>query len=178
VIVHELGGCAPTPLAHYLKALGILRLVAEQADPEARAWWKGERYFLASHLDQRELIDFFLERYSPTPLVSPWNKGSGFFYASDPALTPCEHSTAKRFEDLRAGIAADRKPLHALEQADRDVRRIKSEAKACCGLIEAFTAGKSNRAGWKRPLPWSIVSQLPPCRLMLHDIWHALPRQL
>lgn len=34
--IHKLDGCAPTPLAHYLKALGILRLVAEQADPNAR----------------------------------------------------------------------------------------------------------------------------------------------
>ncbi len=33
--VHEivLSGCSPIPLANYLKALGILRLVAEQADP-------------------------------------------------------------------------------------------------------------------------------------------------
>jgi len=33
--IHDLNGCAPVPLAHYLKALGILRLVAEQADPGA-----------------------------------------------------------------------------------------------------------------------------------------------
>ncbi len=39
MIVHRLGGCAPTPLANYLKALGILRVVAEQADAEARGWW-------------------------------------------------------------------------------------------------------------------------------------------
>ncbi len=35
-----LSGCAPVPLAHYLKALGVLRLVAEQADPATprHAW--------------------------------------------------------------------------------------------------------------------------------------------
>ena len=32
--LHHLFGCAPTPLAHYLKAIGILRLVAQQADAE------------------------------------------------------------------------------------------------------------------------------------------------
>lgn len=38
--LHRLDGCAPTPLAHYLKALGVLRLVAEQLDPQARGWWE------------------------------------------------------------------------------------------------------------------------------------------
>lgn len=35
-----LSGCAPVPIAHYLKALGVLRLVAEQADPATprHAW--------------------------------------------------------------------------------------------------------------------------------------------
>jgi CRISPR-associated protein Csx17 len=28
-----LAGCTPTPLANYLKALGVFRLVAEQKDP-------------------------------------------------------------------------------------------------------------------------------------------------
>ena len=73
MIVHKLNGCAPAPLAHYLKALGMLRLVAEQADPEARGWWEGERFLLATHLDEDELLGFFLERYEPTPLVAPWN---------------------------------------------------------------------------------------------------------
>ena len=35
VHVHQLRGCAPAPLAHYLKALAILRLVSEQRDPAA-----------------------------------------------------------------------------------------------------------------------------------------------
>ena len=37
--LHHLTGCAPAPLANYLKALGILRPVAEQADPTA--WDRG-----------------------------------------------------------------------------------------------------------------------------------------
>ena len=48
--VHELDGCAPTPLAHYLKALGILRLVAEQADEHARGWWEGNHFRLGVDL--------------------------------------------------------------------------------------------------------------------------------
>lgn len=125
----RLDGCAPTPLAHYLKAIGVLRVVAEQADPDARGWWEGDRFRLATKLDESELIRFFLERYEPTPLVSPWNRDSGFFYAADPGLTPIEKSTAPRFERLRAGVRASRLLLDKLEEADRAVRAIRAEAK-------------------------------------------------
>lgn len=129
MILHKLEGCAPAPLAHYLKALGILRLVSEQADPEARGWWEGERFLLATHLDEDELLGFFLERYEPTPLVAPWNKGSGFFYDNDIGLSPIENSSAPRFEKLRVGIAASRSLLGELSTADQAVRAIKGEAK-------------------------------------------------
>lgn len=84
MILHRLDGCAPTPLAHYLKALGVLRLVAEQLDPEARGWWEGERFLLASHREESDLLDFFLHDYSPSALLTPWNAGSGFFRTWDP----------------------------------------------------------------------------------------------
>ena len=76
--VLELGGCTPEPLMAYLKALGIFRLVAEQKDPGARAWWENDRFMLISALDREALVGFFLEEYKPTPIVSPWNGGSGF----------------------------------------------------------------------------------------------------
>lgn len=87
----HLQGCAPTPLAHYLKALGILRLVAEQKDPDATGSWRNESFVLNSALDEEALLRFFLEEYQPTPIVAPWNGGSGFYYqegkskAMDPA---------------------------------------------------------------------------------------------
>jgi len=84
--IHDLKGCAPTPLAHYLKALGILRLVTEQADPQARGWWEGENFMLATELEQAELLDFILFRYEPTPIFNPWGGRSGF-YGSDSEKT-------------------------------------------------------------------------------------------
>jgi len=129
VRLHRLDGCAPTPLAHYLKALGVLRLVAEQLDPQARGWWEGERFVLASVVEEEQLIQFFLERYEPTPLVSPWNRGSGFYYEGDAALTAIERSTAARFERLRVGVRAARALLDLQVQADETVRAIKAEAK-------------------------------------------------
>ncbi len=128
--IHPLDGCAPTPLAHYLKALGILRLVAEQADNDARGWWDGERFRLATRLSGSELERFFLREYRPTPVVSPWLKGSGFFQKNDPGLHPLEQSVADRFSSFRAGIFAGRTLIEALESADQDVRTIKEEAKS------------------------------------------------
>lgn len=75
----ELPGCTPEPLMAYLKALGTLRLVAEQKDPDARGWWKNDVFWLRSTLDRDGLAKFFLEEYRPTPIVAPWAGGSGFF---------------------------------------------------------------------------------------------------
>ncbi len=80
---HDLTGCAPVPLAHYLKALGILRLVAEQKDPSARLWWEDEHAVLATTLDEDALLHFFADEYQPTPIVAPWNAGSGFYTGHD-----------------------------------------------------------------------------------------------
>ncbi len=78
-----LPGCAPVPLAHYLKALGILRLVAEQADSAAAGCWQRDAFVLHSSLDHDALLDFFLHRYQPTPILAPWNAGSGFYYQEE-----------------------------------------------------------------------------------------------
>lgn len=77
--VHRLDGCAPVPLAHYLKALGVLRLVAEQKDRDARGWWEEDRFRLATRLSREELETFFLCDYEPTPIFNPWGARSGFY---------------------------------------------------------------------------------------------------
>ena len=79
----HLRGCSPTPLASYLKALAIHRLVAEQKDPEARGWWEGEHFVLESALDEAELKAFFLDEFRPTPIIAPWNGGSGFYFREE-----------------------------------------------------------------------------------------------
>jgi CRISPR-associated protein Csx17 len=76
----RLSGCAPAPLARYLKALGIFRLVTQQADPEARGHWRSDDFFLDTSLSRRELLDFFVEDYRPSPLIVPWS-GSNYFKA-------------------------------------------------------------------------------------------------
>lgn len=132
--LHHLVGCAPTPLAHYLKALGILRIVAQQKDPEVRGFWTDQHFCLLTSLDRQALETFFLEEYAPTPFVSPWNKGSGFFAARDKGLTPLETSSARRFAPFREGIRAARVHLVALGQADAAVRLVKAQSKAKKGM--------------------------------------------
>lgn len=80
---HLLTGCTPVPLAHYLKALGILRLVAEQKDPLACGRWRSEYFELRTSLSREELQRFFLEEYRPTPVLAPWNGGSGFYFQEE-----------------------------------------------------------------------------------------------
>lgn len=82
---HPLPGCTPTPLASYLKALAVLRLVAEAGiegggDPEATGLWRDDVFVLRTRLTKEELRAFFLDWYRPTPLVAPWNGGSGFYF--------------------------------------------------------------------------------------------------
>jgi len=95
-----LRGCAPTPLAHYLKALGILRLVAEQKDLNATGYWQNECFILSSALDEAALLRFFLEEYKPTPIIAPWNGGSGFYYQEGKSKEK-DSSTGKK---LKSGI--------------------------------------------------------------------------
>ena len=107
--LHHLTGCAPAPLAHYLKALGILRLVAEQKDSTARGWWKDEAFHLATTLDRAALEHFFLHEYQPTPMFNPWGARSGFYAggsekSSRVALKKIEECSDKRFEHFQTAI--------------------------------------------------------------------------
>lgn len=109
-----LGGCAPTPLASYLKALGILRLLSSHAnhvsgravDPGARGWWEDERFHLRTTLDPDALCQFFSEDYAPSPIIAPWNGGSGFYQADNKdGFGPLSEGTvATRFKSIAEGI--------------------------------------------------------------------------
>jgi len=63
---------------NYLKALGVLRLVAEQKDHNAKGCWRDGVFVLQSNLDENTLLRFFIKEYCPTPIVVPWS-GNDFF---------------------------------------------------------------------------------------------------
>lgn len=110
---HRLDGCTPTPLANYLKALGVLRLLStpannvngEAADSAARGWWETERFHIKTRLDRDALLCFFLKDYAPSPIIAPWNGGSGF-YPNDNKLgiRPIVEARAERFSAYKEAI--------------------------------------------------------------------------
>ncbi|MCS7080143.1 MAG: type I-U CRISPR-associated protein Csx17 [Chloracidobacterium sp.] len=160
--LHVLKGCAPMPLANYLKALGILRLVGEQADPQARGWWDGERFCLLTKLSKEELEAFFLNQYEPTPLLSPWNKGCGFFKANDHGLCPLENSTAHRFKRFRDGIEASRQLLDEISKADAVIRAIKARTK----INKSFQSEEQRQ----------LLESAPTYRNLLQQLWEQLKK--
>jgi len=121
-----LDGCTPEPLMNYLKALGVLRLVSEDSehgDPEARGCWQNDAFVLYSKLDRASLTEFFLNDYKPTPIVAPWNGGSGFYKKWNPqtrrfkerdvveALDAISASTSDRFEPYRKQLMSTKTAL-------------------------------------------------------------------
>jgi CRISPR-associated protein Csx17 len=111
-----LPGCTPTPLAAYLKALGLFRILAQQQpDSCPRAHWQGNTFVLSSSLDRDALRDFILTRYAPSPLVAPWNGGSGFYPKDNTsAIEAIAASSAPRFATYRDTLTAARKAINHL----------------------------------------------------------------
>jgi CRISPR-associated protein Csx17 len=107
-----LAGCAPAPLLHYLKALGIMRLLSDQFDPTVRGAWTTSGFILRTERNRQEILDFFLNHYAPTPIISPWNGSSGF-YPDDKKprelLETLCSITDERFHHYRQTVDAARK---------------------------------------------------------------------
>lgn len=139
----ELLGCTPEPLMSYLKALGILRLVSEQVDSNARGWWKNDVFVLRSSLDGEALVEFFLDNYKPTPILAPWAGGSGFFGKDN-----------RKFVDAIAASSNDRYRLY--RECISDVRAIL----AVHGVTEKPTEDVKARliAQYRHSLPDQFVA--------------------
>lgn len=122
--LHALLGCSPTPLAHYLKALAVLRLVSHQADPQARGFWRDTCFHLATKLSREELLAFFARDYAPTPMLSPWNGGSGFYPKDNQdGIGPMGTAEAPRFACYRAAIAAARALVGDAPESPKDEQK-------------------------------------------------------
>ncbi len=100
-----LAGCNPTPLSSYLKALGVFRLVSEQTCDAVKACWRAEQLVMQTDMEPDALARFFLDEYRPTPILAPWNGGSGF-YPNDnkDGFGPLLKSNAARFQPISAAI--------------------------------------------------------------------------
>lgn len=88
-----LPGCSPQPLLSYLKALGVLRLLAEQ-NGAVRGHWSMGYFVLSGEMDEKSLVSFFLNDYRPTPIVVPWS-GNDFFEVSQKQVVGPRKKTPK-----------------------------------------------------------------------------------
>ena len=76
MIAHRCLGLTSRGLMTYLAALGLAKVISEQADPDVRFGWTGDTFVLRTAVP--DLAEFLVRDYRPTPIVSPWNGGSGF----------------------------------------------------------------------------------------------------
>jgi CRISPR-associated protein Csx17 len=105
-----LPGLRPEPLASYLAGLGLIRVLAEQADRNLAAAWTPEGLAVTTTVE--DIAGWLAGNYEPTPVVSPWNNGSGFGAKDKEPLRVLEGILAhpsSRFDQLRAAIQVARK---------------------------------------------------------------------
>lgn len=145
-----LSGCTPTPLASYLKAIGILRLISsdanhvegQAADSDARGWWEDELFHIRTRLDQTALCSFFLDDYAPSPIIAPWNGGSGFYRKDNKdGFRPLTAETvAKRFRPLAEAIRIASRSIdhHSLAESPKGHAKLE--------LVSALRTELPNRA--------------------------------
>lgn len=69
---------APQPLSAYLAALGLLRMLGTQYAHPVRGAFTPCGFELSGILAE-ELTEFLLERWKPSPVLTPWNNDSGFY---------------------------------------------------------------------------------------------------
>lgn len=119
----RLTACGSRPLLGYLKALGVLQAVSAQADRQCRARWHAGALELRSDLSEEDLKDFLLNGYAPSPVVSPWNGGSGFHPNDNKeAITALEASGDPRFATYQEAIASTRATLAAEGITDKPTK--------------------------------------------------------
>ena len=127
----KLFGCKPEPLAYYLKALGVLRLVVEQGlDPKAKGYWHDNSFILDTSITAEQLLDFFLNEYAPTPIISPWNGGSGFYEETGnkrKILNNIVNSTHERFADYRESIETGDRVIRELGVTKEQIQKDKTK---------------------------------------------------
>jgi CRISPR-associated protein Csx17 len=106
MIRHECPGIRPQPLGSYLAGLGLVRVIGEQADPAATARWADDGLIIDTTV--ADLAEWLVTEYVPTPVLSPWNGGSGFG-AKDKEpkrrLKDLLHSKSPRLDCFRQAIA-------------------------------------------------------------------------
>lgn len=94
-------------LAAHLAGLGLIRVLAEQADRELRCFIDGTSLVVDTSVD--DLAMWLVDAYVPMPVLSPWNEGSGFGAKdkiSKVALDNLRSNRDPRLDPLREAFSA------------------------------------------------------------------------
>ncbi|MEX2580841.1 MAG: type I-U CRISPR-associated protein Csx17 [Verrucomicrobiales bacterium] len=124
-------GCRRNPLIHYLKSLGVVRLIAEQLDETARSSWRDGCLVVHTVKSESEIESFFIDEYRPSPIVVPWS-GSHFFGLTK--VTSPIHRTTPTGTDMLAAFCDPALPQESLDRIQEirtgieDISRIMPEA--------------------------------------------------
>jgi CRISPR-associated protein Csx17 len=97
--------CKTEPFGSALKALGVMKLIGEQKDPDIESYWENGEFRINTVLTKDEITDFFMREYSPTPILAPWLSQSGFWpnYFS-PYMKMIMESGLSRFDSFRNSV--------------------------------------------------------------------------
>lgn len=122
-MVITMRGCNTSTMSRYLKSLGAFSVMAKSLTSTVRASWKDA--YMEIHLDlgkdintEEYVVDHVYREYRPTPILTPWNGGGGFFEgggASSDVLRKVENSTHPQLAVYAQSIRVTRKLLSRLQ---------------------------------------------------------------
>ncbi len=191
-----LTGCPPEPLMNYLKALGVLRIVAEQSDPRAKGSWAPSAFRLDSRHDRVGLVDFFASQYCPTPVLAPWNGDGGFVTeagTSHDTLERILESTSPALARLKTVIDAvrDVPTLRDFRKSRDTVKDLENQKKVLKKQRRTLSDEDQERLRWAKArveelknrilvsvrsdLPDEVIRWLDACVTVLPDGFRPSP---
>lgn len=133
-------GISPQPLSSYLAGLGVLRMLGTQTGRPVRGAFSTTGFSMTG-IDRDELVSFLLERWSPSPVFTPWNNASGFYGSTKgqkakAAIEQIAGSTEPRLESMRQAIKVIR-GLVSGDEAPSDEAKAQFMAQLRCSLPDA-----------------------------------------
>ena len=142
-------GCRHDILGHYLKAIGLLRILARCAAPEyrdsdAEGWWDtGKACFRLrspKYPTQAKLVEFLALHYHPTGVFAAWNKESGCNESDSQKLgVAAEWRTANQLSEQVVSAEDHKKPENQSKIIASEATEAYREA-ASSGITEAMDA--------------------------------------
>lgn len=116
-MINRMDGCRISPLSSYLKALGVIKIIGEQIDRNAKFFWTNQIFYVESEFSKEYILDFIINKYSPSPIMDPWNKGSLFYAKAEEKLKMDEirNSANERFKEIRFNYEIIQKTFPALK---------------------------------------------------------------